>query len=61
MQKIIFYVFERGAEHFARTSKSVAVMSKKLTHEEHRARLNTETKLKDKEDKLKPPAHLNNK
>lgn len=43
----------------ARPSKSVAVMSKNLTHEERQARLNTETKLKGKADKLKPPAHLN--
>lgn len=42
----------------ARPSKSVNVISKNLTKEELEIRKNTESKLKGKADKLKPPSYL---
>lgn len=42
-----------------RPSKSVDVISKNLTKEEHDARKQAEEKLKGGTDKIKPPAYLN--
>ena len=43
----------------ARPSKSVAVMSKNLTKEERKLRLEGEEKLKGNADNISPPTYLN--